>query len=626
MDQLKEFLQQAIKYRFWIAVGLSCLLPLIAYFMSYGALAEAEKKEVVAIKSAAADVKPYENGIIYNNQWKDAVSEKTTALTSDVNVSWKKLYDRQAPLLTWPKEVEADFHAWGRKYPEVDGKPLDYQRVNETLIRYGMVYPNYVDEIYKTFQPFDTKTGKGIVAAPPESLLLAPEEFEESDPPTLGRVWAAQEKLWIQRTLLDVVAKVNEKAKATSWDNAIVKQILSIEVANADAQDQRSLAKGDVLTPAPDILRPGQAAPEPTKDASGAFGASTKSSGTVEYLPSPNPDQFFVVPVAMSVYIDQDRINDFLVEFQNSPMAIQVLEVELMRPIQPVEKPKKGQDQSSFAGTMGGGGGRGSLLGSSVLGKMGGGRFDESYKGGGQNALYSQFSKGGSNLMGGGGRANETKGPKTREGGKDVASETLKNLNEKKKPGAKKEEEEPKEEIPVSNPYFNVVEVRIKGQARFYNPPKGGPAETTSPGTPAEAPKAEAPKAEAGKEDAPKAEAPAKAEPSKDEPAKGEAPKNATPPGEAPKTDAKPEPGKADMPKDAEPPKGEAPKGDAAGKADDAKPEPPKGEAPKVEAPKGEAPKGDAPKGDTPKGDTPKGDAPKDDPANSKNETPKPKG
>ena len=72
------------------------------------------------------------------------------------------------------------------------------------------------------------------------SALLRPVKFLENKRPSLGDVWAAQRKLWIERTMLDVIAKVNAKAKAKDWDSAAIKQIVMLEVANALALDQKS--------------------------------------------------------------------------------------------------------------------------------------------------------------------------------------------------------------------------------------------------------------------------------------------------------------------------------------------------------------------------------------------------
>src|SRR5262249_45465436 len=158
---------------------------------------------------------------------------------------------RQAPLLTWPETVQERFRKWGRKWPEGE----DPGRVNLAVVDYIYAYPADVDMVYKTFRPFNYETGEGVVAAPPKEALLRPAVFQSEPPPDMGKVWATQERLWIQRTLLDVVNQVNKNAK--DWDSAIIKQIDRLEVANPLAQDQRSLAKSEALEPAPGIYAPG---------------------------------------------------------------------------------------------------------------------------------------------------------------------------------------------------------------------------------------------------------------------------------------------------------------------------------------------------------------------------------
>ena len=84
--------------------------------------------------------------------------------------------------------------------------------------------------------------------------------FDPTKLPELGKIWAGQERLWIQRTVLEVVAQVNKKAK--DWDSAIIKQINLLEVGNQVAQDQRSIAKGEQLEEAEAIKAPGSEAAE----------------------------------------------------------------------------------------------------------------------------------------------------------------------------------------------------------------------------------------------------------------------------------------------------------------------------------------------------------------------------
>ncbi len=173
MEQAKEFLRQVIKYRFWISISVAALFATIAYFVGSGPVREAAAKEAVAIKAAEGEVKKYNSRAIPNAQYKPIVEEKTAVLTTDVNAAWKTLYDRQAPLLTWPVAVQERFKKWGRQWPEEEDKG----RVLFAIVDYMEAYPEYVNMVYKTFKPFDYETGEGIVVAAPKEALLRPAVF-----------------------------------------------------------------------------------------------------------------------------------------------------------------------------------------------------------------------------------------------------------------------------------------------------------------------------------------------------------------------------------------------------------------------------------------------------------------
>ena len=272
MDQLKDVLKQMIKYRFWIAVGISAILPMVAYILGAGPIQTKAAEEEKIITEAANGVKKYAGGTPVNAKYAELVQGKTEELTKDVGVSWEKLYERQAPLLTWPEREQERFTNWGRKWP----KDVDPGAVQIAILDYVHDYPEYVTQVYKSFRPFDYVEGTGVVDAPPEAMLLKPSQsMIEQPPPSLGKVWSAQERLWVQRTMLDVVAQVNKNAK--NWDTAIVRKIVDLQVANKAAQDQRSIAKGDKLVEAADVVDPN--APPPTTTSSGGGGAPGSSAG-----------------------------------------------------------------------------------------------------------------------------------------------------------------------------------------------------------------------------------------------------------------------------------------------------------------------------------------------------------
>jgi hypothetical protein len=314
----------------------------------------------------------------------------------------------------------------------------------------------------------------------------------------------------------------------------------------------------------------------------------------VAYLSSSNA-QYQVVPVSMAVYIDQNSINNLLIELANSPMSIRVIDYEQQRPATRIKKPEKGESlpNSSGGGMMGGGGAyasMGSMMmrgGADLFNSMGAG----GYGGGGGafpgSAAYGQrrgggsmeFDRGGSYAPSGSGG-----GARAAEHGKDLRDRTPEKIAEEKKKAREAVE------VKIHDPYYNIVEVRIYGQARFYNvPPAEKPVETTSPGdTPAAEPAKDQTAPAAA--DAAKTEAPAKGDEAKD--AKAEETKDKA----------------REEPKDARPaaePKDSPQAGDKA-KAEETK-SGPEASKPKTEAPKAEAApaKQEAPKAD-PGSDAPK--------------------
>ncbi len=550
MDQVKEFLRQCVKYRFWIAFGVSMILPMIGFFVGSGAITEAKTKREGEIKSAKGDIGKFTTPGLPNAQYKPEVDKKTEVLTKDVDDTWRKLYALQEPLLKWPELVEAKFRAWGRKWPE----NVDRGQVQQAIVDYSIAYPDFVARVYQIFKPWNPEDGTGIVLAPDQASLLRPAPFTAENPPDMGKLWAEQERIWVTSALLDVVAKVNDGVKAKDWDTAIIKQIVSMDVGTATSEDQKSLAKGVLLEPAPPITPEGGAAPPPAAAAppgspssgdmsgmqgGGMGGVASKGEG-VFYLAGQAGQKvpYTILPIKMTVLLDQARLPDFLVGLENSPMAIQVMETEFAKPATPVTKPVYGETTGMGMGMgMGASGPMSSAMMSSGMMRPPGGA---SAPGGPRGMSSGDMMS----MMGGGGRSGPpaavAKGTDLR--GVDKAAE-----RKKKQKEAAKGKSAPKKNV---DQYFNIIEVTVYGQARFYNTPPAPPA--AEPSKSADLPKAEAPKAEppkavepAKKDEAPTADAPKSTE---------DAPKAATP-APTPKADeAQP---KADTPAPA--PKAEAP-------------------------------------------------------------------
>lgn len=621
MDQVKDFLRACVKYRFWIAVVIAALMPVIAYFVGAGTIQAEAAAKTAAIDGAVKGVQPYIGGVPYNRQYAEEAGKVFPKLEENVAESWRKLYDRQAPLLRWPDAVHENITKWGRRKP--DTKEVPDRVIAAEIDKYRITYPKYVEnEVYLRFNPFNYETGEGVVVAPPKDALLRPVNWEQEKFYNLSDIWAAQEKLWIQSTMLQVVADVNKGVK--TWDDAPIRQINTLEVASDTAQDQVSMAKGKSLT---EIAFEGEEEETAAEEGagmegggpmegmmpSGMEGAYRRGMGgdagmgpggmmgggavslsttpdTIYYVESDTP-MFQIVPVYMSVMIRQDKVIEYLCALENSPMEIQVLEFEQSKPAQRIQKPEKGTAMMNFAGYGGYAGlamGRGMMEGmmESGMGMMPGmssGMGRGMMPGMGMEGMMPGM--GGYGGMMGGGQA------KAVGKGTDVRSKNSEAERKKIEESIKKQLKAMKSPF---DPYFDVVQVSIYGQARFYRKPPEPEAKPESESG-AEAAAEGAGDAAAG--DAAKAEAPATPEgdaTKADGEAAPEAPKAAE--GEAPKAEPKAEASPAEAPKAEPAATPEAPKAEA--------PETPKAEAPAAEpappaAPAGEAPKAEAPQGGT---------------------------
>ncbi len=570
MDQVKVFLRQCVKYRFWIAFGVSLLLPMIGYFVGSGALIGATVARENDIKKAKTDIQPYLAANPPNADYSKLVEVKKVALTSDVDATWRKLYGLQEPLLKWPEVVEEKFRTWGRKWPE----NVDRGQVQQAIIDYTIAYRDFLGRVYQTFKPWNPEDGTGIVFAPAMDALLQPAPFSSDAPPELGKVWAEQERLWVATALFDVVSKVNDSVGAKDWDGAIIKQILSVEIGTATAEDQKSLAKGVALAPAP-VLTPdasgavadpaaapvsssgpgGPGGPMPGLEQGGMGGMGAAGKGdTVFYLQPEGQPPYKVLPIKMTVLVDQAHLPDFLVGLENSPMAIQVMEPEISKPLTPVVKPIYGESSFGAGGMMGMG-----MPGMGMGMNMGGGPRGPGMTGFGENAGRQQRIQGG--MMAGPGRGGMMAGEDgygMGRGGPGASGVPKKgtdlrggvNKAEERRNQAKKDAVKAKAAAKkVVDQYFNILEVTVYGQARFYNTPPAPTAPEASQA--ADQPKADSPAAVAPVEPA-KADVPAAVEAPKAGPApakKDEAPgpdaeTPAAPGAEKPKE----EPAKSDLP------------------------------------------------------------------------------
>jgi hypothetical protein len=315
------------------------------------------------------------------------------------------------------------------------------------------------------------------------------------------------------------------------------------------------------------------------------MGGQAGASDSVFFIKPNDKDQFKILPIMMSVLIDEDHIQDLLVELANSPMSIEVRDIEVGHPQSRVTKPEKG---TAMAG-MGGYGE--AMMGGMMRGMMAGRMGREAASMGGYGGMMSGYSSMMAQMMRQGGGGAMMRGMMGGMGGMGGAATADRKGVDKRGSDRAKARTKEKGEVEAAkgpslfDPYYDIVEVKVYGQARFYSKPPAEAETEPSPGeatteagaaAPSDAAKTETEKPGAPGEPGKTVEAakgePAKGEPAKDEAAKGDATKDEAPSPAAPGAPAKAEASKSGAP--GEPAKTEPAKAGAPGEP--AKTEPPK--------------------------------------------------
>ena len=253
MDQVKEFLRQCIKYRFWISVGVAALFAIIAYFLGSGPVqAKADDRDQRTSRRPRRTSSSTRSGRPQRPVQADRRGEDRGPDQGRQH-GLEELYSRQAPLLTWPETVAGAVPQVG---PQVARERRPRARSSWPRSTTSTAYPEYVDRGLQDLQSVRLRDRQGrSSSAPPEEALLRPAAFDTDQArPTSARSGPPRNGSGSSGPLLEVVAQVNKNAK--DWDSAIIKQINVLEVGNRIAQDQRSIAKGETLEEAPKRSRP----------------------------------------------------------------------------------------------------------------------------------------------------------------------------------------------------------------------------------------------------------------------------------------------------------------------------------------------------------------------------------
>jgi len=275
-EQIRPYVAAFAKYHFWI---LGLLVPLILVPL----LAQGTGQLDTLIAGQQSQIKGQIDALNAitsrpdhpNESWSSEIEKRTSEIHADTLAEWKGLWDEQAALRVWPKQLGDDFITQvGRLKP---GGSLTaqflrrYRDTAEALVRelpkrmgaadltegdavgraagggfaegappgFGGAPPGFGGEFGGRPGPMGGRpaapTGEVVEwAAEDQRRLLA--SFTWEKPPTTTQVLLAQEELWVYGLLCDAIKQVN--AGATEPFNAPIMFVQELKVGYPAAEDQ----------------------------------------------------------------------------------------------------------------------------------------------------------------------------------------------------------------------------------------------------------------------------------------------------------------------------------------------------------------------------------------------------
>lgn len=362
MDKLKQYGAALKKHHFWVLTGLIVIVGLVSWSMAskdlqaryndnqgklkqtFGGLDDLQRR---ADPSVGLERAP-------NEKFAEGLRTEQVTLRKQVFDAWKDVYAKQKLITIWPEQVK-DINTLG---PD--------ERVPEDLRQNYMnaALPAEWKELFEAVRIRHPKAGQGggngfdqpmahrnvefegIVVWDQEARDNLVKRFQVMEIPSDLRVRVTQENMWVFRSMIDLVVKLNEGANDSLA--ATVKRIDKLDLAQwavADAQknpgaDLKVKKEGETEEAAPPSAMGAEEALVPLPDApdhredkwllEGRYlDQKNQPISAEDAQKNPPFAEFKQMFVTMQFVMDQRRIPDLLAACANSPLRIEPRQVQM---------------------------------------------------------------------------------------------------------------------------------------------------------------------------------------------------------------------------------------------------------------------------------------------------------
>ncbi len=388
MEQLKVFLTVLKKYHFWVLCGLVLVATLVCWWLATAGLASqfTTRKDQISKAFDSVNVKQgHPNEAIIKK-----VRELEGGLEAEVYRAWEILYRQQKEKNPIPPELGEEFK---KRFESLGPKGELDSQYRDIYMNYIKAYfPTLLQKVNVRRPAAGSAAGArtggnspaerfggGLqrrlmpgVGVPADDTMIGVVDWDDYDrivgrfdwraPPSTLEIVMAQEELWVYEALLRVI--VNTNKEATSQTNAAVKRIQALDIGAVAALGPPASAAAGAAPGGVAARGRGQGASggggggAPSRGAGGRGGGPRGPEGEttldqsskgldgryVDANGSPLPydanqpyaanhpyAEFKMMPIHMSLVMDERRLPDLLVECANSNMPIEVQRVRITR-------------------------------------------------------------------------------------------------------------------------------------------------------------------------------------------------------------------------------------------------------------------------------------------------------
>jgi hypothetical protein len=376
-DNVKPVLAIIAKYHFWMLAAVAPLVLLPVLFLANGRLQAEIKSTQGQIRSRFDALRQVQGIAPHPNQgWSKDIDSGAGLVRQETLAQWKAFWDSQAFLRVWPKDLGDDFLA-AAKDLKPDGK-LDRNMLQRYQNRIQEVIKKFparmgVDELMSAAVDAASQPATRAAAAPAGSQKRkSPCQWDAADQkrlldsfawqelPSTAKVVLAQEELWVEGALCDIIAGINKQATGTH--DVPVIRVDELSVGYPAAEDQPGGAGGKRIflpsqpanadatggmQPGGDSKRPahprfGARETKPARQAGDQpesaddplrnwiyVDFSGKPLMAAELATSPAAQMVHLMPFTMRIVINEQKLDALLVALATAPLPIDVRQVRI---------------------------------------------------------------------------------------------------------------------------------------------------------------------------------------------------------------------------------------------------------------------------------------------------------